>query len=340
MKQNRKILTLGEERITGEDSVIRFKIPRLYDIESLYLTAAYQENITTIRGTIRQTARYDFLRRLRVIANGQSVLFDCGGYEAAVLGILDRKLPLPITALSPVGTTGVNSWNTPASNGVGLQNIVTALPIDFSSLDYVRPKDTALRTAGLQSLELEARIGLLTDQYQSTTGASSIVGGTLQLCGVMLDEQQDVEGRKTKPLFQRRRYHLTPADILQAAVANQYRVPLPNGVLVKNIVVIARDQNATNNRAANITRIRVQQEDAVWCDLTSADLQRITANFTVVDSTATVRCINFGNTHGMMGKVTDCLDLRSAKPAQLVYDLSAVANTRVDVVVDALVPIA
>jgi hypothetical protein len=247
---------------------------------------------------VRNDAPYGLLNRVELIAEGRQTVFSVPGYVLGMSNMRRHKRTVyrerfesfaahqqyPLVYTSPTTTM-------PLSTSVPFSGTVC---IDLQNIAGVRPKDTNLRTGGLQTLDLKLTLSDLTSLFypaasSATPFAAPTVGALPALTNytltptaliVALSELQEMQSTNSKistPTFVQRWSH---ADYNLPAIQNDFPILLPtdnfigavyyttkqSGESVDGIISrlkLARGVDVRYNLTTNIQR-SLGQEDYDW----------------------------------------------------------------------------
>jgi hypothetical protein len=224
MKQAPFRFRVDQQAVTAESQVLTFDIPRQLDLESLLLVLSGSINVTVAYAAVKTQSVYGLVKRVELLANGQTVMEQIGGYELAALTIGQAR-----------GIAQSNAaFVTAPGVGVAAQSFALRLPIDRSMFDAVRPKDTNLQTRDLATLQLRVTVGQFTDVFTGAgTGAFTSTSATLWASSVQ--EYPDQAGRITVSPYLLKRVQ---QDVPITASNSNLIVRLPIGNLMRRVTFV------------------------------------------------------------------------------------------------------
>jgi hypothetical protein len=197
-------------------------LPRGYDIETIGMRLAGTLNVTTnFAGAIRAESPVQLVKRIEIIADGKNTLESVRADMAnrALLAMRRGQLGL----LTP-----------PSASTVAAYPIVASWCIDQSIVDGVRPKDSNLRTSGMQLLQARFTFGQTTDLWTAGAGAGNMSATFVDVWTVELVEIPDASNKvSTKPLYLMKRSY---QDIAISASNANLDIPLPIGNVMRGVV--------------------------------------------------------------------------------------------------------
>jgi len=233
---------------------LTFQLPRNYDIETVYVniqgSITYPAALTN--NAIRSDAPFGYMTRVEVIAEGRQTLFSVPGYILGMMNVRRHKRPTyrervetygqhqsyPLQYVAPTSAMTVSTTQTWAGT----------ICIDFQNIAGIRPKDTNLRSGGLQTLDLKITFGDITTFFYGLAGAPtatpfaapnpaaqpSLATYTLTpgLCTVAISEIQelaDKSGKISSPTWVQRWTH-QDANVAGAQANFQLLLPTDNFV--------------------------------------------------------------------------------------------------------------
>lgn len=206
--------------VPGSTAVI--EIPRIYDIESLYLhisgTVTYGASANAADEV--QYAAPRLIERLELVANGSMTIASVPGWKLNIA--TERYFP---------SHAELYSFPDPAVSAT--HTINAAYVLDQMIFDGVRPKDGNLRSRGFDYLELKVTFADWSKIY--TNSRSYPVSHTLNLSS-QLAQTVEQDWAATKPSILVRRSYQT----IDASAANQSRIiRLPAGNEIRRIDILS-----------------------------------------------------------------------------------------------------
>jgi hypothetical protein len=156
-----RVKRIVQSQAWAVNTVTTIPLPRNYDIESVYITFTGTENYpgVLVAAVIRGDAPFGLLSRVEIIAEGRQTLFSVPGYILGMNNVRRHRRPTyrerfetfsthqqpPLVYTAPTTTM-------PISTSVPFAGTIC---IDLQNIQGFRPKDTNLRSGGLQTLDLK-----------------------------------------------------------------------------------------------------------------------------------------------------------------------------------------
>lgn len=236
------------KRLIGQIALVEngfgnLDLPRGYDIESIGYRLAGTMNITTVMaGAIRAESPIQLIKRIELIADGKNTLQSVRADMAnrALLAFRRGQLGL----LTP-----------PTAQSVAAYPVAGSFSIDQASIDGVRPKDSNLRTSGMQLLQTKLTFGQVTDTFVAGTGAGNMSSCFVDVWTSELVEIPDASNKvSTRPLYLMKRSY---QDVAISAANAAQDVSLPIGNVMRGVVFRAEGYT-TAGEPDNSTIVGVQ----------------------------------------------------------------------------------
>lgn len=326
---------VDQQTISAENQILTFELPRQLDYESMLLTINASINITTAYTAVRAQSVYGLIRRIELIANGQTVLEQIGGFEMQYINTGYRR-----NNASALFLTGVNGGVVLPAVGIGATTAAFSIPIDRAMLDMARPKDTNLASRDLATLQMRVTLGALTDVF-SGAGVATITGATsfARLDASAIQEYPSADGKITVSPFLLKR---TSQDVPINATNANLQVRLPVGNILRAVHVVQRTTGDLT--AALLNNLQIVRGSDVRFNMPYLSIARQTslqsngANF-VTTPGFFAASIDFARRGQRIGKITDCWNLAGAADVFLNMDVNASgAGPLVTVVTEELIP--
>lgn len=291
----------GQQRIKREvfngawaaNTVLTVQMPRNYDIETIYVTITGTVNYPAalVAAVVRNDAPYGLFNRVELIAEGRQTLFSVPGYVLGMSNIRRHKRATyrerfetfqaaqqyPLVYTSPTTTM-------PVSTSVPFSGMIA---IDLQNIAGVRPKDTNLRSGGLQTLDLKLTLSDLTSLFYpaaatATPFAAPTIGALPVLTGYTLtptaiivavaelQEMQNAKSQISTPTFVQRWSH---ADYNLPAVQNDFPMLLPTDNFIGAVFATTKQSGESVNGL--ISRLKLARGVDVRYNWTATMLQAI-----------------------------------------------------------------
>jgi len=285
----------GQQRVKREvfngawaaNSVVTVQMPRNYDAETIYVTITGTVNYPAalVAACVRNDCPFGLFSRVELIAEGRQTLFSVPGYVLGMSNVRRHRRAVyrervetynsqqsyPLAYVSPTSAMTISSS----------QTFSGTLAIDLQNIAGVRPKDTNLRTGGLQTLDLKLTIADLPSLFYSaassvtpfavplTTSLPALTNytmtpGTLIVGLSELQEMRNADGRISTPTFVQRWSH---ADYNITAVQNDFPMLLPTDNFIGAVFLTTKQTGESINGIA--TRFKLQRGVDVRYNLTS-----------------------------------------------------------------------
>lgn len=307
-----------------ENNVVTVDLPRGYDIESLFFRLYGTANVTTGGTAVRAMAPTQLIKRIELIADGKNTIASIPFWA-----LVKNQLRSAFGLMTP-----------PTAASIAAYSIEAHGTLDQALIDGVRPKDSNLRTSGMQLLQLRITTGALTDLFTGSP-AGSMTAFTLDVHTSEIVELPDEKGQITKPLYlQKRSYQ----DIALAASNANQQIILPVGNALRGVAILATINGEPSN--AVINNIQLASGVDVRVNNTAPDIQRanavdyeplgILSNTTGAASSTQMPTglyiVDLMRNGSSQCKVTDAWDLTQASEAKMILDVTGGAGYQITVV--------
>jgi hypothetical protein len=241
--------------------VLTFQMPRNYDAESIYILiqGSVSYPAALVAACVRGDAPYNLLNKVELIVEGRQTLFSVPGYVLGMNNMRRHKRQtyrervesfaahqqFPLVYTAPTSTM-------PVSTTVNFSGQVC---IDLQNIAGYRPKDSNLRTGGMQTFDLRLTCGQLTDLFYpaaaSATPFAAAVGGavlptltgyvlnatTVTVCISELQELAGTDGKISSPTTT---FRWSNQTINVSANNSNLEVPLPTDNFVANCFLVSK----------------------------------------------------------------------------------------------------
>lgn len=307
----------------AEGSSITVDMPRGYDLESVYLFLNLAGTLTSAGSAVRAEAPLAFIRRVELVADGKNTI-------ASVSGLLLNR-----TNNQRNGQLGL--LGAPADATAAARTATASLVLDQQLIDGIRPKDSNLRTSGMQLLQLRITFGNYTDLFTGSPAGALTANSTIDISTSEVVELPDEQGNISRPLYVLKR---TFQDVsCPTSNANQ-EVNLPVGNFLKSVAM--RCQGATtagepSDAVVNFITLRSGVDVRYSLGWTASIRQNI-LDMNVTNRPVGVVVADLTSAGAVSGiRATDAWDLTRASECKLVLDTIGGANNQVGIMTTELV---
>ena len=213
--------TRADSSVVNQDGQqITFTVPRQFDVERYSLIFRGAFNVTTVGAGLTTNQLWGYIRRIELIASGQTVIRSFTGFECAAIEAYFQKYDI------------VNSiaCRSNPNNVVGSQAFSMMLPLSLALPDMVRPKDSNLRAEALASLELRITFGNITDVLGAGAVGTINANMLVQVANVL--ELANDDEKRSAPMYITK---ITQIDVSTAAANANFLQRLPVGNTLRAI---------------------------------------------------------------------------------------------------------
>jgi hypothetical protein len=214
---------IDQQPFTGSGQTVTFTLPRQYDVERYYLDLSAVFNVTTAAGALKTAGMWNFIRRIELIASGQTVLRSITGTDLAGLASYMHRADI----------FNSRQWRQDPTAGVGANGARILLPLDLAFPDMLKPKDTNLRAQRLATLEIKVTLGSEADvfiggAFGATTGTITVFADNVLEIPIAGSNQVS-----TPPYLAK----ITQIDVSTATANANFQQRLPVGNTIRMIML-------------------------------------------------------------------------------------------------------
>ena len=358
-----------------KNSVIPVQLPRNYDIETLFISirgslvspvTAFVTGSNGFTPAIRFDAPYGLIPRVEVILEGRQTVFSV---PMRMLGMANMWRRRPYYFITNVDT--FNETQTPplvrnAATGSSVIAINTTyafkgtVAIDFQCLKGLRPKDTNVRSGGLQTFDLRLTTSDETGLYYqpsssqlttpftapaigATLGANSggatslgnLSGVTIDVYAQELEELRDSKGGLSSPGYVQRWINQT---VPVPAASGQQEVLVPTDNFIGAIIVAPTIGNEASDIV--VTNVIARRGTDQRFSLPANDLRAINEVDYERQCFPGFYVCDFMNSGGVNTKISDAWNVQGGADTRLVLSTANPGNNvNVDVLTIEFIPI-
>lgn len=314
---------VDQQSVTSELQTVTFDLSRQMDYEGISLQLAGNIVNSVAWAALKTQGAYGLIRRIELLVNGQTVLEQLGGYEMAFLmWPLSRKMLVTNSAiyLAPGITAATHAFS-------------VQIPLDRNMIDMVRPKDTALASRDLATLQLRVTIGQFSDVF-TTGGTSTFSGTTLTATFDAIQEYPSQDGKITVPPYLLKRVQ---QDVPIVSTNSNLQVRLPVGNLLRRVSFVQRTSGDLSSALLN--NVQLVRGSDVRANMNIRALNEHTATLSSGTAIVAAQTIDFARRRQELGKVADCWPLAGAADVYAVLDVTASGSSpTISVVTEELIP--
>lgn len=307
----------------AENTIQTVDLPRGYDLESIYFVLNGGGTLSGAGSAVRAEAPMHLIKRIEVIADGKNTI-------ASVSGLLLRS-----GTYNRRGQLGLLS--APAAATATAQTFSAGFVLDQQLIDGVRPKDSNLRTSGMQLLQLRITFGAYIDLFTGSPAGGLTGGNTLDIMTSEIVELQDENGQISRPLYVLKR---TYQDIAVPTTNSNQEVSLPVGNFLRSVTLRAEGA-VTAGEASDSVLNFLTLRSGVDVRLSASALALIRSNqvdFQITNRPAGYYVADLMSSGQVVGvKGTDAWDLTRASECKAVLDVTGATNAKISIMTTELV---
>lgn len=274
-------------------------MPRNYEYYRLWLRLSADITIVTGATTAYIEAFWKLLKRVEIIANGNTVIKSLDG---AALGRLAQFLheKLPNYSAVPTGVAANQTFN-------------ASLPIDFAMPRSVKPVDTLLNAPLFSSLDLNILWGSKSDLY-SADGANA----TINSANIEVESLEETSAEVFGGMVHK--VHTLEKEV--TASTTKFEIPLTGVTRYRGFLIYADDDGDPSDSIINSIQLKDGANifrDTDWKNLQDANysdhkLSAVPTGWAFLDM-----CPD--------GMLTQALDSRGMNDLKLIFDVTKQAGT-------------
>jgi len=309
--------------LNAENTIQTIDLPRGYDLESIYLYLSGGGTLSGAGSAVRAEAPLQLIKRIELVADGKNTI-------ASVSGILLRS-----GNLNRRGQFGPISG--PAAATATAQTFFASMVLDQQLIDGMRPKDSNLRTSGMQLLQLRITFGAYIDLFTGSPAGGLTGANSLDIYTSEIVELPDQNGDITRPLYLLKR---TYQDIACPTTNANQEINLPVGNFLRSVAFRSEGSVTAGEPADNVVNfVTLRSGVDVRFAMAWQPMYRLHA----MDYGITTRAPGFaiadlmssGQLNGVKG--TDAWDLTRASECKCVLDVTGSASAKVSIMTTELV---
>lgn len=294
-------------------------LPRGYDYESLHLRFYGDIIVSTGATSVRAEAPTQAIKRAEIIADGRNTIYSAP-YWYAVLANYARDIK----------NSGARSVTPPTAASAATYTVEANGVVDFQTVDGERPKDSNLRTDGMQLFQLRLTFGAALDMFVPGAGVAAFSNCFVEVSSVELVEIKDAQGNRTNPVALKK---TSFQEINVTASNSNQQTKLPAGNLIKSVLVrteglVTAGEPCTTmvNQAQLLSGVdvRIKASGAGLRGMNNADFGPITSGYYVLDVTR--------NGAGF-ARLSELWDVTQQAEPQLLMDVTGGATGKFQAVI-------
>lgn len=307
----------------AENTIQTVDLPRGYDLESIYFLLSGGGTLTGAGSAVRAEAPMQLIKRIEIVADGKNTIASVSG-TLLRFGTFNRR-----------GQLG--SITAPAAATATAQTFNAGFVLDQQLIDGIRPKDSNLRTSGMQLLQLRITFGAYIDLFTGSPAGALSGSNTLDITTSEIVELPDADGNISRPLYVLKR---TFQDIATPSTNGNQEVNLPVGNFLRSVTIRGEGAATAGEPSDNVVNF-VTLRSGVDVRFSASWSQMVRMN--QLDFQITTRPIGLaiadlmasGQIVGVKG--TDAWDLTRASECKCVLDVNGGANNKVSLMTTELV---
>lgn len=313
---------IDQQAVTTELQTVTFDLSRQMDYEGVTLQLSGTITNSVAWAALKTQGAWGLIRSVELLVNGQTVLEQAGGYELASIALgLSRGL----------SRTNAYMYTAPGITAAA-HAFKAVLPLDRNMIDMVRPKDTALASRDLATLQLRVTIGQFSDVF--TTGGTSTMSATLTATFDAIQEYPSQDGKITVPPYLLKRVQQT---VPITATNSNLQVRLPVGNLLRRVSFIERTSGDLAEGLLN--NVQLVRGSDVRASMNRNQLYEAAQTLSRGAAFTGALVVDFARRRQELGKVADCWPLAGAADVYAVLDVtSSGASPTISIVTEELIP--
>jgi hypothetical protein len=242
-KQIVNALRVDQQPFTGSGQTITVTLPRQYDVERYFIDLNAVFNITAAATAVKTGSIWNFIRRIELIASGQTVLRSITGVDLAALASYMHRYDI-FNSLA---------WKQNPTVALGVSPARALLPLDMAFPDMLNPKDTNLRANRLATLELKITLGSEADVFVGG-GFGATVGTVTVFVDNVLEIPEPNATKITAPPYLAK---ISQIDISTTVANVNFQQRLPVGNTIRAIMLSQKVSGDVFDAGTNLNAVRL-----------------------------------------------------------------------------------
>lgn len=294
-------------------------IPRQYDSESISFRLTGQIQVTTAGTAVRAEAPTQLIQRVDIVADGRNQICSAP-YWALTFGAFDRLVKQ---------SNGARFVTAPSSAAVATYNIEALGVYDFCLPDGERAKDSNFPTQSLSLYQMRLTFGNAADCFVGAAVAN-LINCFVEVTYTEMVEIPDADGKRTMPFFMKK---MSFQEYSPGGSNANYEIRIPAGNLIKNVLIRTAGQVTPDEPTiAALRNVIARAGQDVRLNITGDSL-RSENNMMVGAVTPGYYFHDFTRAASNAARMTELWDVTRQAEPKLIFDVTAVATTKIGVVV-------
>lgn len=296
-------------------------IPRQYDSESISFRLTGQIQVTAAATAVRAEAPTQLIQRVDIVSDGRNQICSAP-YWALVFGAFDR-----------INKQGVGARNTlaPSSTAIGTYNIEALGVYDYCLPDGERAKDSNFPTQNLSLYQFRLTFGNASDCF--VNGTANLINCFVEVTYTEMVEIPDSDGKRTMPFFMKK---MSFQEYAPGGNNGNYEIRIPAGNLIKN-ALIRTEGSPSGGFTGEPTTLAIRNVIAragqdVRLNITGDSLR--SENSMIVGNILPGYYFHdFTRAANNASRMTELWDVTRQAEPKLIFDVQAIATTKIGVVI-------
>lgn len=206
--------------LNAENTIQTIDLPRGYDLETIYFYLTGNGTLSGAGSAVRAEAPLQLIKRIELVADGKNTI---ASVTPTLLnrGNVNRNGQLGQITAPGAATATAQSFN-------------AGFCLDQQFIDGVRPKDSNLRTSGMQLLQLRITFGQYIDLFTGSPAGGLTSTNTLDIVTSEIVELPDANGDVSRPLYVMKR---TYQELATPSSNASQEIPLPVGNFLRSVTL-------------------------------------------------------------------------------------------------------
>ncbi len=299
-------------------------IPRDYDLECIGVRIVGGLQVTAGATSVRAEAPTQLIPRMELTSDGKNTIYSAPFWKAS-LGNYGRKL----------NAANARVITPPSGVAIATYQVEALGFIDLASFDFVRPKDSNLRTGGMSLFQLRFQFGAPGDCFVGGTVAFSNM--VVEVFAINLVELPDAAGEVTGPIALKK---VSFQEVNITSTNANLEIKLPAGNLIESVLVRTEGQTTAGEPSTgNLNGVTLQAGVDVRHKLSAgqiracnnADYGAVVAGHYIADVTGK---------GGAPKSLSELWDVSGAAEPKALLDVTGYANGKAQIIITEYVMVA
>jgi len=309
--------------LNAENTIQTIDLPRGYDLETIYFFLAGNGTLTGAGSAVRAEAPLQLIKRIELVADGKNTI---ASVTPTLLNRGNANRNGQLGVLVPPGAATATA-----------QFFSAGFCLDQQFIDGVRPKDSNLRTSGMQLLQLRITFGQYIDLFTGSPAGGLTSTNTLDIVTSEIVELPDANGDVSRPLYVMKR---TYQEIATPSSNSNQEIPLPVGNFLRSVLLRTEGSTTAGEPSDSVvSEVTLRSGVDVRLQLSWGSLVRMfQQDYSVVTRPTGIVIADLCSSGASSGvRATDAWDLTRASECKCVLNVAGATAAKVQIMTTELV---